>query len=149
MGECQTMGMEHEAALRLGVVEGVTNDGMAVMSEMDTDLVSTSCFQLAFDQSCVAKLLESGHMSFGVEPLFRINKAFPSIMAISADFIFVDDSLIRKFPLGKGPIFAGDVFVFQEAVENGEDKGVFGEKDGTAGFFVQAVNDIAGLSDIA
>ena len=58
MGECQTMGVEHEAALRLGVVEGITNDGMAVMGEMDTDLVSTSCFQLAFDQSRVYKNLE-------------------------------------------------------------------------------------------
>ena len=149
MGECQTMGMEHEAALRLGVVEGVTNDGMAVMSEMDTNLVSPSCFQLAFDQSCVAKLLESSHMGLGIEAFFRINEAFPSVMAVASNFIFVDDSLAGKFPLGKGPIFAGDVFVFQEAVENGEDKGVFGEKDGTAGFFVQTVNDIAGLADIA
>ena len=66
MGEYQTMGMEHETALRLGVVEGVTNDGMTMMGEMDTNLVSPSCFQLAFNQGCLAKLLESGHMSFGI-----------------------------------------------------------------------------------
>ena len=143
------MGMEHEAALRLGVVEGITDDGMTMMGKMDADLVSPSCFQLAFDQSCLAKLLESGHMGLRVEPLFRINETFPSVMAVASNFIFVDDSLAGKFPLGKSPIFAGDVFVFQEAVENGEDKGIFGEQDSTTGFFVQTVNDIAGLADIA
>ena len=131
------------------MVEGVTNDGMVVMSEMDTDLVSPSCFQLAFDQSRVSKLLESGHMGLGIEALSLINEAFPSVMAVSAYFIFVDDGLAGKYPLGKGPIFAGDIFVFQEAVENGEDKGIFGKKDSTAGFFIQTVNDIAGLADIA
>ena len=149
MGESQAVGMEHEATLGLGMVERVTDDGMAVMGEMDADLVSPSCFQLAFDQSCLAKLLESGYMSFSVEALFRINEAFPSVMAVTSDFIFVDDSLAGKFSLGKSPIFTGDFFVFQEAVENGEDKGIFGEKDGTAGFFVQTVNDIAGLANIA
>ena len=49
MSQCQTMGMEHETALGLRMVEGVTDDRMAVMGEMDTNLVSPSCFQLAFD----------------------------------------------------------------------------------------------------
>ena len=143
------MGMEHEAALGLRMVEGVTDDGMAVMGEMDADLVSPSGFQLTFDQSRISKVLESGYMSFRVESLFRINEAFPSVMAVASDFIFVDDGLAGEFPLGKGPIFAGDFFVFQEAVENGEDKGIFGKQDGATGFFVQPVDDIAGLSDIA
>ena len=149
MGECQTMGMEHETALRLGVVEGVTNDGMTMMSEMDTNLVSPSCFQLAFDQGCLAKVLESGYMSFSVESLFWINESFPSVMAVAPDFIFVDDSFAGNFSLGKSPIFAGDFLVFQEAVENGEDKRIFGKQDSTTGFFVQTVDDIAGLADIA
>ena len=149
MSQCQAVGMEHEATLGLRMVEGVADDGMAVMGEMDADLVSPSGFQLTFDQSRVVKLLESGHMSFSVETLFRINETFPSVMAVASNFIFVNDGLAGKFPLGKGPIFTGDVFVFQEAVENGEDKGIFGEKDGATGFFVQTVNDIAGLADIA
>ena len=143
------MGMEHEAALGLRMVERIANDGMTVMSEMDADLVSPSGFQLTFDQSRISKVLESGYMSFSVESLFRINEAFPSVMAVASNFIFINDSLAGKFSLSKGPIFAGDVFVFQEAVENGEDKGIFGEKDGTAGFFIQTVNDIAGLTNIA
>lgn len=143
------MGMEHEAALGLRMVEGVTDDGMAVMGEMDADLVSPSGFQLTFDQSRLSKVLESGYMSFSVESLFRINEAFPSVMAVTSDFIFIDGSLAGEFPLGKGPIFAGDFFVFQEAVENGEDKGIFSKQDGAAGFFVQSVDDIAGLADIA
>ena len=141
--------MEHEATLGLRMVEGVTDDGMAVMGEMDADLVSPSGFQLTFDQSRISKVLESGYMSFRVESLFRINEAFPSVMAVASDFIFVDDGLAGEFPLGKGPIFAGDFFVFQEAVENGEDKGIFGKQDSAAGFFVQSVDDIAGLADIA
>ena len=141
--------MEHEATLGLRMVEGVTDDGMAVMGEMDADLVSPSGFQLTFDQSRISKVLESGYMSFRVESLFRINEAFPSVMAVASDFIFVDDGLAGEFPLGKGPIFAGDFFVFQEAVENGEDKGIFSKQDGAAGFFIQPVDDIAGLSDIA
>lgn len=149
MSQCQTMGMEHETALRLGMVEGITNDGMAVMGKMDTNLVSPSCFQLAFDQGCLAKVLESGYMSFSVDSLFWINETFPSIMAVASNFIFVNDGLAGKFPLGKGPIFAGDFFFFQEAVENGEDKRIFGKQDSTTGFFVQTVDDIAGLSDIA
>ena len=143
------MGMEHEATLGLRMVEGVADDGMAVMGEMDADLMSPSGFQLTFDQSRISKVLESGYMSFSVEPFFRINESFPSVMAIASDFIFIDDSFAGKFSLSKGPIFAGDFFVFQEAVENGEDKGIFSKQDGAAGFFIQPVDDIAGLSDIA
>ena len=149
MSQCQAVGMEHEAALGLRMVEGVTDDGMTVMGKMDADLVSPSGFQLAFDQSRVAKVLESGHMSFSIEPFFRINESFPSVMAIASDFIFIDDSFAGKFSLSKGPIFAGDFFVFQESVENGEDKGIFSKQDGATCFFVQSVDDIAGLSDIA
>lgn len=149
MSQCQAVGMEHEATLGLRMVERIADDGMAVMGEMNADLVSPSGFQLTFDQSRLSELLESSYMSFGVEPLFRINEAFPSVMAIAPNFIFVDGSLAGEFPLGKGPIFAGDFFVFQEAVENGEDKGIFGKQDGATGFFVQPVDDIAGLSDIA
>ena len=141
--------MEHEATLGLRMVEGVTDDGMTVMGEMDADLVSPSGFQLAFDQSRLSEVLESGYVGFSVESLFRINESFPSVMAVTSDFIFVDDSLVEKFSLSKGPIFAGDFFVFQEAVENGEDKGIFSKQDSAAGFFVQTVNDIAGLADIA
>ena len=149
MSQCQAVGMEHEAALGLRMVERIADNGMAVMGEMDTNLVSPSGFQLTFDQSRVAKVLKSGYMSFGVESFFRINEAFPSVMAVASDFIFVYDGLAGEFPLGKGPIFAGDFFVFQEAVENGEDKGIFGKQDSTTGFFIQSVDDIAGLADIA
>ncbi len=149
MSQCQAVGMEHEAALGLRMVEGVTDDGMAVMGEMDADLMSPSSFQLTFDQSRISKVLESGYMSFGIEAFFRINESFPSIMAVASNFIFINDSLAGKFSLSKGPIFAVDFFVFQEAVENGENKRIFGKQDGTTGFFVQPVDDIAGLSDIA
>ena len=149
MSQCQAVGMEHEATLGVRMVEGVADNGMAVMGEMDADLMSPSGFQLTFDQSRISKVLESGYMSFSVESLFRINEAFPSVMAIASDFIFVDDSFAGKFSLSKGPIFAGDFFVFQEAVENGEDKGIFSKQDSAACFFVQPVDDIAGLTDIA
>ena len=49
MSQCQAVGMEHEATLGLRMVERIADDGMAVMGEMDADLVSPSCFQLAFD----------------------------------------------------------------------------------------------------
>ena len=113
MSQCQAVGMEHEAALGLRMVEGVTDDRMAMMGKMDADLVSPSSFQLTFDQSRISKVLESGYMSFSVEALFRINEAFPSVMAVASDFIFINDSLVGKFSLSKGPIFAGDFFVFQ------------------------------------
>lgn len=149
MNQCQAVGMEHEAALGLRMVERIADDGMAVMGEMDADLVSPSGFQLTFDQSRLSKVLESGYMSFSVKSLFRINESFPSVMAVASNFIFIDDSFAGNFSLSKGPIFAGDFFVFQESVENGEDKGIFSKQDDTAGFFVQSVDDIAGLSDIA
>ena len=149
MSESQAVGMEHEATLGLRMVEGITNDGMTMMGKMDADLMSPSSFQLTFEQSRVAKVLESDYMSFSVESLFRINEAFPSVMAVASDFIFINDSLAGKFSLSKGPIFTGDFFVFQEAVENGEDKGIFSKQDSAACFFVQPVDDIAGLTDIA
>ena len=149
MSESQAVGMEHEATLGLRMVEGITNDGMTMMGKMDADLMSPSGFQLTFEQSRVAKVLESDYMSFSVESLFRINEAFPSVMAVASDFIFINDSLAGKFSLSKGPIFTGDFFVFQEAVENGEDKGIFSKQDSAACFFVQPVDDIAGLTDIA
>ena len=68
--------MEHEATLGLRMVEGVTDDGMTVMGEMDADLVSPSGFQLAFDQSRLSEVLESGHMSFSIEPFFGSTSRF-------------------------------------------------------------------------
>ena len=76
MSQCQAVGMEHEATLGLRMVEGVTDDGMAVMGEMDADLMSPSSFQLTFDQSRISKVLESGYMSFGIEAFFGSTSRF-------------------------------------------------------------------------
>ena len=54
MSQGQTMGMEHEAALGLRMVERIADNGMAVMGEMDADLMSPSGFQLTFDQSRIS-----------------------------------------------------------------------------------------------
>lgn len=51
MGQGQAVGMEHEAALGLGVIEGIAQDGMAVVGQVDPDLVGAAGFQLAVDQA--------------------------------------------------------------------------------------------------
>ena len=43
--------MEHEARSFFGVVERVSNDWMAVVREVDADLVCATCLELAVDQA--------------------------------------------------------------------------------------------------
>ena len=45
------MGMEHEARSSFGVVERISHDRMAVVREVDADLVSATCLELAVDQA--------------------------------------------------------------------------------------------------
>lgn len=69
-------------------------------------------------------------------------------MAVTADLIPIGLGLLGKAALGQGPVFPPDVLSLQQAVEDGQDKGVFGKEDSSAGLLVQAVDDIAGGADI-
>ena len=51
MCESQAVGMEHETRRSFWVVERVTYDRMAMMREVDADLVGASCLELAVDQA--------------------------------------------------------------------------------------------------
>ena len=69
-------------------------------------------------------------------------------MAVAADLVFIDNLFAWELALDQSPIFAADFSLFQQPIEDGQDKGILGKEDGTAGFFIQPVNDIAGLTDI-
>ena len=49
MGKPQAVGMEHEARSSFWVVERVTHDRMAMMREVDSDLVGATCLELTVD----------------------------------------------------------------------------------------------------
>ena len=51
MGEPQAVGMEHEARSSFWVVEWVSHNRMAMVREVDADLVGTTCLELAVDQT--------------------------------------------------------------------------------------------------
>ena len=54
MGESQAMGMEHEARSSFGIIEWiewVSHNRMAMVREVDADLVGTACLKLAVDQA--------------------------------------------------------------------------------------------------
>ena len=51
MGEPQAVGMEHEARSSFWVVERISHDRMAMVREVDADLVGATCLELAVDQA--------------------------------------------------------------------------------------------------
>ena len=58
------MGMEHKPSLRLRMIEGVADQRVSVVSQMDTDLMGAASLELAFDQGRLSKLLETSHMTW-------------------------------------------------------------------------------------
>ena len=51
MGEAQAMGVEHKARSSFWVVERISYDWMAMVREVDADLVGATCLELAVDQA--------------------------------------------------------------------------------------------------
>ena len=142
------MGVEHKPPFGLRMIKGVTDKRVSVVSQMDTDLMGAASLELAFDQSSLSKLIEPSHMSFCIESFPGVDQPFPAVMAVAANLVFIDQFFAWELALNQSPIFAADFSLFQQPIEDGQDKGILGKEDGTAGFFIQPVNDIAGLTDI-
>ena len=51
MGEAQAVGMKHESRSSFGIIERISHDWMAMVREVDTDLVGATCLELAVDQA--------------------------------------------------------------------------------------------------
>ena len=115
---------------------------------MNTDLMGAASLELAFDQGSLSKLLEPSHMSLCKESFSGIDQPFPTIMTVAANLFFIDKICAWELALDQSPIFAADFSLFQQPIEDGQDKGILGKEDSTAGFFIQPMNDIAGLADI-
>ena len=142
------MGMEHKPPLGLRMIEWVADQRVAMMSQMDTDLMGAASLELALDQGSLSKLLEPSHMSFCIESFPGIDQPFPAVVAVAANLVFIDKIFSWELALDQSPILAADFSLFQPSIEDGQDKGVLGKEDYTAGFFIQPVNYIAGLTDI-
>ena len=84
------MGMEHKPPLGLRMIEWVADQRVAMMSQMDTDLMGAASLELALDQGSLSKLLEPSHMSFCIESFPGIDQPFPAIVAVAANFVFID-----------------------------------------------------------
>ena len=118
------------------MIEGVADQRVSVVSQMDTDLMGAASLELAFDQGRLSKLLEPSHMSFCVESFPGVNQPFPAVMAVAANLVFIDNLFAWELALDQSPIFAADFSLFQQPIEDGQDKGILGKEDGTAGFFI-------------
>ena len=90
VGEGQPMGMEHKPPLGLRMIEWVADQRVAMMSQMDTDLMGAASLELALDQGSLSKLLEPSHMSFCIESFPGIDQPFPAVVAVAANFVFID-----------------------------------------------------------
>ena len=115
---------------------------------MNTDLMGAASLELAFDQGSLPKLLDPSHMGLCIESFSGVSQPFPAVMAVAANLVFIDKLFAWELALDQSPIFAADFSLFQQSIGDREDRGVLGKEDSTAGFFVQPVNDIAGLTDI-
>lgn len=51
IGEGQAVGMEHESLSTRRIVERIPDNRVAMMGEVDTDLMGTTSLELAFDQA--------------------------------------------------------------------------------------------------
>ena len=142
------MGVEHKPPLGLRMIEGVADQWVPMVCQMDTDLMGAASLELAFDQASLPKLLEPIHMSLCIESFSGVDQPFPAIMAVAANLVFIDKLFSWELALDQSPIFAADFSLFQQSIEDGQDKGILGKEDSTAGFFIQPVNDIAGLANI-
>ena len=115
---------------------------------MNTDLMGAASFELAFDQASLPKLLDPIHMSLCIESFSGVDQPFPAIMAVAANLVFIDKLFAWELALNQSPVFAADFSLFQQPIEDGQDKGILGKEDSTAGFFIQPVSDITGLTNI-
>ena len=57
MGESQAVGVEHEASSSFGVIERIPHDWMAMVREVDADLMGATCLELAVDQAGAFEIL--------------------------------------------------------------------------------------------
>ena len=86
--------MEHESLSACMVIERVPDNRVAMMGEMNPDLMGTPRFELAFDQAVSSDFFQLRHLSFCVLPLAWIDQALAPIVAIASDFILVDDGFL-------------------------------------------------------
>ena len=142
------MGVEHKPPLGLRMIEWVADQRVSVVSQMDTDLMGAASLELALDQGSLPKLLEPSHMSLCIESFSGVDQPFPAVVAVAANLVFIDKIFSWELALDQSPICAADFSLFQQSIEDGQDKGILGKEDSTTGFFIQPVNDIAGLADI-
>ena len=99
--------MEHESLSAFRVIERIPDNRVPMMGEMNANLMGTARLELAFDQAVSSDFFQLRHLSFCVLTLSWINQALAPIVAITSDFILIDDGLL-----------ALDLFLFQNAVEN-------------------------------
>ena len=57
MSEAKLVGMKHEASLRFGMVERIALNRVTVITEVDTDLMGSSCIELTVNKACFAESL--------------------------------------------------------------------------------------------
>ena len=119
MGEGQLMGVEHKPPLGLRMIKGIADQWVSVVSQMDTDLMSSASLELAFDQGRLSKLLETSHMGLCIESFSGVDQPFSAVMTVAADLVFIDKLFAWELALNQSPICAADFSLFQQPIEDG------------------------------
>ena len=118
------------------------------MGQVDADLVGAAGFQLTGDQAIFPYLFQKCHMGDSYLALAIVYHSLSAIVSVTADFMAQGQLLLDESPLTEGQVFSGNPLVFQEPIEDGKDKGIFGKENGATGLHIQPVDHIAGLANI-
>ena len=86
--------MEHESLSSCRVIERISDNRVPMMGEMNPDLMGTPRLELTFDQAVSSDFFQLCHLGFCVLTFSRIDQALAPIVAITSDFILVNDSFL-------------------------------------------------------
>ena len=98
-----------------------------MMGEMHPDLMGTPRLELAFDQAVSPDFFQLRHLGFCVLTFAWIDQALAPIVAITSDFILEDHRFASSY-LESRPSTRVGFFIFQNSVENRQDKGFLANK---------------------
>lgn len=87
MGQGELVGMEHEAPLGVGMVEGITHQRSTMMGQMNPDLVGASSFQLTSHQGLLAVVGLRVDLGEGCLAVFGVNDPLSAVVAVATNLV--------------------------------------------------------------
>ena len=82
-------------------------------------------FLVTVDQTSSFEGFEARDGCIGNLPFSRINHSFSTVMAVASNLVFVHSLLGLKFTFSQSPVLTLNLLIFQESIENWQDKRIF------------------------